>query len=183
MNHYIDIQIKPDAEMRENVLLNKVYSKLHKALFDLNSSDIGLSFPQYEIIFGKVLRLHGNEGKLSDLQVTDWLGDLKGRCNISGIEPVPNIVLYRTISRKQSNMTEAKLRRLIKRGSISDSELKAYKAKMFTKGLDNPYLELESNSNGHKHRRYIQFGALSSESVEGLFDQFGLSKAATIPWF
>jgi len=183
MNYYIDILIKPDAEMRENLLLNKVYSKLHKALVDLKSSDIGISFPQYEIILGKVLRLHGSEIKLSELQYTDWLGGLKGYCNVSGIELVPSEAHYRTVFRKQSNMTEAKLRRLIKRGSISKGELKAYKAKMFTKGLDNPYLELESSSNGHKHRRYLQFGELIGEPVEGLFDQFGLSKIATIPWF
>ena len=183
MNHYIDILIKPDAEMRENFLLNKVYSKLHKALVDLKSTDIGISFPQYEIILGEILRLHGSEIKLCKLQETDWLGGLKSYCNISGIELVQSEVNYRTVSRVQSNMTEAKLRRLIKRGSISDSELKVYKAKMFTKGLNNPYLELESNSNGHKHRRYIQFGELIGEPVEGLFDQFGLSKIATIPWF
>ena len=183
MNHYIDIEIKPDAEMRENVLLNKVYSKLHKALFDLNSSDIGISFPAYKFILGRIIRLHGEEPKLAELQATDWLGGLKGYCNLSGIEPTPSEVLYRTISRKQSNMTEAKLRRLIKRGSINDNEVKAYKAKMFNAGLHNPYFELKSSSNGRKHRRYIQFGELSSESVDGLFDQFGLSKAATVPWF
>jgi len=43
MNNYIDILIKPDDEMRENVLLNKVYSKLHKALFTLKSTEIGIS--------------------------------------------------------------------------------------------------------------------------------------------
>jgi len=183
MNHYIDVLIKPDAEMRENYLLNKVYSKLHKALVDLKSSDVGVSFPQYEIILGKILRLHGSEIKLSELQATNWLGGLSGYCNVSGIEPIPCDVLYRTVSRKQSTMTEAKLRRLVKRGSIGDSELKSYRAKMFAKGLDNPYLELESGSNGHNHRRYLQFGELAAESVEGLFDQFGLSKTATVPWF
>jgi len=91
--------------------------------------------------------------------------------------------MYRNISRIQSNMTEAKLRRLIKRGSITQEETKAYKAKMFQQGMDNPYLELESGSNGHKHRRYLQFGELSSQSVKGEFDQFGLSKTATVPWF
>ena len=183
MNYYVNILIKADAEMRENLLLNKVYSKLHKALSGLKSTDIGVSFPQYKIILGGVLRLHGGEAKLSDLQETEWLGGLKGYCNVSSIEPVPSGAHYRTVFRKQSNMTEAKLRRLIKRGSISDSGLKVYRAKMFAQGLDNPYLELESSSNGHKHRRYIQFGDLSVEPVEGLFDQFGLSKTGTVPWF
>ena len=28
MDHYIDVKIKPDAEMQENLLLNSLYSKL-----------------------------------------------------------------------------------------------------------------------------------------------------------
>jgi len=80
-------------------------------------------------------------------------------------------------------MTEAKLRRLIKRGSITQDEIKGYKAKMFQQGLDNPYLELESTSNGHKHRRYLVFGEPSKSAALGKFDFFGLSKIATIPWF
>lgn len=183
MNHYIDIVLKPDAEMRENVLLNKVYTKLHKELFTLKSTDIGVSFPRYKVILGDVIRLHGTEVRLVELQSSDWLGGLSGYCDVSAVQPVPEEVAYRIISRKQSNMTEAKLRRLIKRGSILPSEVKAYKAKMFETGLDNAYLELESTSNGHKHRRYIQFGELTTKPVEGEFDQFGLSKIATIPWF
>jgi len=183
MKHYIDILIKPDAEMRENVLLNKVYTKLHKALFSLNSTEIGVSFPQYKVMLGNRLRVHGIEEKLAELQATDWLGGLAGYCDVSTIQPIPNEVLYRVISRKQSNMTEAKLRRLIKRDSISLDEIKGYKAKMFQKGLDNPYLELDSSSNGYKHRRYLQFGELKSQPIRGEFDYFGLSKIASIPWF
>jgi len=183
MNHYIDTLIKPDAEMRENVLLNKVYSKCHKGLSDLNSKEIGVSFPQYTVILGRILRLHGAESKLAELQAANWLGGLKGYCDVSPIQSVPADVAYRTISRKQSNMTEAKLRRLIKRGSISAEEAKAYKGTMFQKGLNNAYVELESSSNGQKYRRYIEFGELKSEPVNGEFDQFGLSKTGTVPWF
>ena len=108
---------------------------------------------------------------------------MSGYCNVSDILPVPDLVQYRTVSRKQSNMTQSKFNRLIKRGSITEAEAKQYKAKMFTKGLDNPYLELQSGSNGHKHRRYIEFGELLDNPVAGEFDQFGLSKTATVPWF
>ena len=183
MNHYIDILIKPDAEMRENVLLNKVYAKFHKALCTLKSTDIGGSFPRYKIILGNVLRIHGSEARLVELQAINWLGGLSGYCDMSAIQTVPKNVAYRTISRTQPNMTKAKLRRLIKRGTIPAENCKAYKAKMFQQGLDNPYLELESVSNGHKYRRYIQFGDLQEQSVLGEFDSFGLSKTATIPWF
>ena len=183
MSFYVDIKIKPDDEMRENVLLNKVYTKLHKALFTLKSTEIAVSFPRYKVVLGDVIRLHGKEDKLITLQESNWLGGLAGYCDISSIKAIPNEVLYRTISRKQANMTDAKLRRLLKRQSITEDEAKEYRAKMFQQGLDNPYIELQSTSNGHKHRRYLQFGELSNKSVEGEFDAFGLSKQATIPWF
>jgi CRISPR-associated endonuclease Csy4 len=80
-------------------------------------------------------------------------------------------------------MSQAKLNRLLKRGSINEQDAKQYKARMFTKGLDNPYLELTSGTNGHKHRRYIEFGELLTQPISGKFDQFGLSKTATVPWF
>lgn len=183
MDYYIDIQIKPDPEMRENVLLNKVYSKLHKALYSLKSTEIGVSFPKYKIMLGDVIRIHGSENKLTELQDTNWLGGLIGYCDVSSIKTIPHNVSYRTISRKQSNMTEAKLRRLIKRGSISQEEMKQYKAKMFQQGLDNAYFELESTSNNQKYRRYIEFGELKNQKTTGQFDSFGLSKEVTIPCF
>lgn len=183
MNHYIDIKINPDAEMRENVLLNKVYTKFHKRLYDLTSTDIGVSFPEYNIRLGKTLRIHGTIQCLQVLQSENWLGGLAGYCSITEILQIPDQVNYRIVSRIQTNMSPAKLRRLIKRDSIKPEEIKRYKARMFQKGINNPFLELESKSNKHNHRRYILFGNLQNEPVTGDFDLFGLSKTATIPWF
>jgi len=183
MDHYIDIKLKPDAEMRENLLLNKAYSKLHKALHTLKSNDIGVSFPRYQVLLGDVLRLHGKKDKLTALQALEWLGGLSGYCQVSGIQMIPNQVSYRIISRKQANMTEAKLRRLIKRHSISADKVKAYKAKMFSQGLDNPYVELESSSTGERYRRYFEFGEISITPTTGNFDYFGLSQTASVVWF
>lgn len=183
MNYFIDITIKPDAEMRENVLLNTVYSKLHKALFTLSSTDIGVSFPKYSVLLGRVIRIHASQERLSELQKMAWLGGLVGYCDETEPCSIPDNCQYRTVSRKQTTMSLAKLRRLMNRGSITPEKAKEYKAKMFTQGLDNPYLELESASNGNKHRRYIEFGDLSGNSVVGSFDNFGLSRTATIPWF
>ncbi len=183
MKYFIDITLKPDAEIRENVLMNTVYSKFHKALFTLKSTSIGASFPRYKVLLGKVLRIHGDQSYLNDLQGLDWLGGIKGYCEISNVLPVPETAKHRTVSRKQANMTEAKLRRLIARNSITQAEVKTYKAKMFTQSLDNAYFELVSSSSGEKHRRYIQFGDLKDTPVKGAFDSFGLSKQATVPWF
>jgi len=183
MDCFIDIHLKPDAEMRENVLLNKVYTKFHKALCDLDSSDIGISFPKYRIKLGDVMRIHGCKQRLEALQTLQWLGGLSGYCLVHEIMAAPDTAKHRVVSRIQSNMTEAKLRRLMQRGSIPASDVTIYKAKMFAHGLEQPYLELESHSNGHKHRRYLKFGGLLDMPVQGVFDTFGLSKRATIPWF
>jgi len=183
MDHYIDIKIKPDAEMRENILINKVYAKLHKALYTMSSNKIGVSFPECKVVLGRVIRLHGRVEDLSVLQSQNWLGGLVGYCELGEITHVPQSAKHRVISRKQTTMSQAKLNRLIKRGSIPECEVKAYKAKMFSKGLDNPYVELESGSNGNRHRRYFQFGEVMDIPVDGVFDSFGLSKSATVPWF
>lgn len=183
MDYYIDILIKPDSEMRLNVLLNTIYTKLHKALFDFNSKKIGVSFPKYNITLGNTLRIHGDEVALHDLQSLNWIGGMSGYYIVSEIKPIPSDAKFRIVSRKQATMSQSKLKRLIKRGSITENEIKQYKAKMFSKGLDNPYVELISSSNGHKHRRYIEFGKILDEPISGKFDTFGLSKTATIPWF
>lgn len=204
MSHYIDIKILPDAEINANFLLNKVYTKLHKALFDIKSDAIGVSFPECRVlsleeprnikpaesfskprkILGKTFRLHGTQQALEQLQAQNWLARLADYCKVSDLCEVPtDIQGYRTVSRIQTTMSQSKLKRLLKRGSITEKEAKGYKAKMFTKGLDDAYVELESASNGHKHRRYIAFSALQPSPAAGVFDTFGLSKTATIPWF
>ena len=183
MDHYIDIRILPDAEMRENVLLNKVYTKFHKALCTLDADDIGISFPEYKIKLGRGLRIHGKAERLAELQKLQWLGGLSGYCSISEIKSVPEDASYRVISRIQTTMSLSKYRRLLARGTITEQEQKQYKAKMFQKGLDNPFLELESASTGKKYRRYINFSDLIDTPVEGVFDKFGLSKKATVPFF
>lgn len=183
MNRYLDIQILPDPEFKETVLMNAIYSKLHKALFDLHSTNIGVSFPHYNITLGNTLRLHGTDKVLENLQCLNWIASMSGHCKQSGIQPIPADAMFRTVSRKQTTMSTAKLKRLVERGSISEEEAKKYRTKMSTKVLENPYVELVSGSNGHKHRRYIELGPLLNSAVEGDFDQFALSKTATIPWF
>lgn len=184
MKHYIDIKLLPDEEIPIYFLRNKVYNKFHKARFDLPTTEIGISFPHYEArLLGDLIRLHGTDINLDTLQSKNWLAGLVSYCEVHSIRAIPKQVRHRTIARKQANMTEAKLRRLIKRGSIAEQDIKGYKTKMFQQSMANPYLELKSRSNGQLYRRYIQFGELRFKSVEGKFDQFGLSNTASIPWF
>ncbi len=183
MNYYIDIKLMPTKDMRENFLLNQVYTLFHKRLYDLKSNDIGVSFPNYRLKLGRLFRIHGDKETLERFMSKDWLNKYVKFCKVSNIEQIPKEVQYRTVSRIQQNMTEAKLRRLIKRKSISDEDIKKYRIKMFQGGLDNPYVELVSMSNGQLHRRFIKFGDLKDIEVKDKFDLFGLGKLATIPWF
>lgn len=183
MDYYIDIEIKPDADMSESPLMNLVYTKFHKALVMLKTEQIGVSFPGYKIKLGRLIRLHGDKTNLYNLQSLNWLGGIAGYCEISNVKNVPADVKYITVSRIRTNMSKSKLERLKRRNSITPGEEKTYKAKMFSQGLDNPYLDLKSGSTGQKHRRFIHFGPLLDQPVAGKFDSYGLSKVATVPWF
>ena len=184
MNNYFNITLLPDAEMPVTVLMNAICAKLHKSLCDSHSTAIGISFPKYAVTLGNVLRIHGSEADLQKLHDENWLGGMKGYCKFGEVSVVPADAKHRIVSRKQATMSQSKLNRLLKRGSITEDKVKAYKSKMFAeKGLNNPYLDFVSGSNGQRHRRYIELGTLLDAPVAGEFDQFGLSKTATVPWF
>lgn len=193
MNHYLEIKIRPNKTMQENVLLNKVFTKFHKALFDLKATDIGVSFPEVNIKLGCTVRIHSRKKRLQELQNLNWLGGLSSYCGVSNILSVPDKVKgYQITSRIQPKMTNTKLRsRLIYKKEVeklSEDELKQYakqyKAKMF-KGysLTNPYLELQSTSTANRYRIFIKFGKLKDKPLIGKFNYFGLSKEATVPIF
>lgn len=184
MNYYFNIKLLPDVEMPVAVLMNVICAKLHKALFDSHSSSVGISLPKYEVTLGNILRIHGSAADLQKLHSADWIGGMNGYCKIGEVSTVPENAKHRTVSRKQSTMSQSKLKRLLKRGTITDDKVKDYQAKMFAeKGLDKPWLDFVSGSNGHRHRRYIVLGELLDKPVSGKFDQFGFSKTATVPWF
>ena len=183
MNYYIDIKLILSKEIQENILLNQLYTNFHKRLYDLNKYSIGVSFPRYKLKLGNVFRIHGSKIDLEMLQKVDWVNELLKFCDVSEISLVPDGVEYRIVSRIQTTMSQSKLRRLIKRGSIKEEDIKTYKAKLFQKSLGNPFVELISMSNGERHRRFIQFSDLSKNQIKGSFDLFGLSKTATVPWF
>ncbi|MCK9505365.1 MAG: type I-F CRISPR-associated endoribonuclease Cas6/Csy4 [Porticoccaceae bacterium] len=183
MTHYNDILLLPDPEFPATLLMNAVYSKLHKVLVDLKSTSIGVSFPKCKKTLGNLLRLHGSDKDLEQLWQSDWLGGMRGYCEVGEILQVPEGARHRRVGRVQTNMSQAKLNRLLKRGSITEAEAEQYLEKMGRQQFKGPYLELQSGSNGHKHRRYVELGELIDQPLEGGFDQFGLSKTATVPWF
>lgn len=183
MDSYIELRLKPDSELREAELSSKVFTKFHKALVELKTNQIGISFPQVNVKLGRVFRMHGEECLLNDLQGLEWLGRLSGYCQQTDILPVPENTEYRIISERRSNLSNAKLRRLLARGNIDREGEKRYKIKMLSQGFENPYLDLYSSSTKQVHRKFFAFSDLKSKPSYGAFDSYGLSKHATIPWF
>ncbi|MCW8930868.1 MAG: type I-F CRISPR-associated endoribonuclease Cas6/Csy4 [Gammaproteobacteria bacterium] len=184
MDYYIDLFIQPDDEVPIYFIRNKAFNKLHKILFDINSHDVGVSFPKLEKKLGDVIRLHSSHSSLEVLHNNNWLGGLSGYCKLSEVLQVPeNIQGYRTISRIRQNMTNSKLNRIITRGSISVEDVDNYRVKMLKNSLKNPYLDLQSISTNEKYRIYLKFSPIQEISHEGDFNHFGLSKEATVPWF
>ena len=193
MISYVDLKLLADEEVPIFFIRNKVYTKLHKAIFDLKATDIGVSFPQVNIKLGDVVRIHSTQERLQQLQNLNWLGGLSGYCKVSEVLSVPDKVNgHQTIFRIRQNMSLTRMQKKIthqkSKGYLkTDDDIKVYekyyKAKMFKTGLDSPYLELQSTSTGNKYRLYIAFGELQKQSVEGEFNHFGLSKIATMPIF
>lgn len=202
MNYYLDLTLLPDEEVPIFFIRNKVYAKLHKAIFDLSTSNIGASFPNLKkakksdknkMNFGEIIRIHSTQDRLNKLQNLNWLGGLSGYCKVGDILPVPDKIKgHQAISRIRQNMSLAKMQKKIthqkakgylKTGDDINAYEKQYKAEMFKTGLDNPYLELQSTSTNNKYRLYINFGALQKQLTVGKFNHFGLSKTATVPIF
>lgn len=191
MDYYIEITLLPDPEFPASTLMNAMFNKLHKTLFDLQSNQIGVSFPDYGKTLGDRLRLHGKEEGLTKLNETNWLGRMKDYCQQSLIQPIPDNVQYRTVFRHQDTRSNAKIRRLLnrqeqgKRGTkpaLTKQDIDAYQNERDNAYQNGPYLDLNS-SKGQRYRRYILMGELLGLPNDGEFDQFGLSKTATIPWF
>lgn len=183
MDSYIEITLLPDPEFPAPILMSAVYAKLHKRLFDMRSRHIGVSFPDAKQHLGDRLRIHGSNQDLMQFQSVEWLAGMRGFCSISNVLLISEPHQFINVSRWQPNMSQAKLRRLIKRGSISTNEQSTYVEKMMRCKYNTPFVELKSTTNGERYRRYFCIGKAQDQKVDGEFDAFGLSQSATVPLF
>lgn len=174
--------MKMNQKMKTNTILNQVYTNIHKALVSIQSSNIGVSFPEYKIVLGSIVRLHGTKEELEKLMNTDIMKSLND-CNVSEISAVPeNCNCYIKTSRIQSKMSNSKLNRLVRRGSISEDDKKKYKIKMLQSSMSNPFILMRSESNKNFYKRFFQIEKIDSLE-SGSFDSFGTSQIASVPCF
>ena len=199
MNYYFDIIMQADEDIPIFHIRNKAYDKLHKAMYDLNSKNIGISFPNKHgekdknLKLGDTIRLHGGKESLEKLQNLNYLSSLSDYCKTSKILPIPSEIKgHQVISRIRQTMNESKLRKrvayqkekgILKTEDEAKAYIKQYKDTMFKQSLREPYLEIPSTSTKNRYRIYLKFKELQDKENIGEFNQFGISKESTVPVF
>lgn len=189
--HYIDISILPDPEFNRGHIMNALFSKLHRALVQLHSNDIGVSFPLHVNVpaskrtLGSVLRLHGSKAALQNLMALDWLKGLRDHTAASAVAPVPPVASHRVVRRRQfkTNVERLRRRRMRRKGETAEQAAEAIPNEAGQHRPDLPFARLRSHSTCQNYVLFVEHGPLLSEPRTGSFNTYGLSQGASIPWF
>lgn len=187
MDHYLDIRLLPDPEFPPKMLMNALFAKLHRALVDLDTTSIGVSFPEHALAplsLGARLRLHGEARALADTMGRDWLRGMRDHTELHGPIRVPDGALHRAVRRVQAKSSPQRLRRrLIKRKGIDHAAASEAIPDQVAQRLDLPFVTLQSRSSGQKFRLFIEHGPTAPRPTPGPFGHYGLGRGATVPWF
>lgn len=187
MDYYVEIRLRPDPEFGAHLLMNALISKLHRALSELQSEDIGISFPDYQLSpreLGKRLRIHGSESRLQQLMEKQWLTGMADHIECSGIEKVPSVTQHCVVRREQvkSNVERLRRRRMKRKGETYEQAVAAIPQEVEQKSK-LPFATLNSRSNGEVFKLFVDQRVTGAEPKTGQFNSYGLSQGATVPWF
>lgn len=187
MDHHIDLTLLPNPEIAQQHLMGALFSKLHRALVAQRSESIGISFPAVQaerVWLGDCLRLHGDHASLTKLMTTNWLTGMRDHVHATELLAVPFKARFRVVSRIQSKSNPERLRRRqMRRHGLDVAQALANVPDSTAERLDLPYVHLRSQSTVQSFRLFIRHGALLETAAAGTFSAYGLSTAATIPWF
>ncbi|MGI0115353.1 type I-F CRISPR-associated endoribonuclease Cas6/Csy4 [Zooshikella sp. RANM57] len=186
MDYFVDIRLMPDPEFSGSTLMNVLFNKLHKGLVTLNTTTIGICFPEYSIEkkeLGNKLRIHGSAGELDQLLCIPWLTGMRDHLMCSEITKIPANTTAVCVQRVQVKSNVERIRRrYMKRHNLSEEEAKLRIPATFEKRLNLPYLVVNSQSTQQKFRLFIHQEELAVHR-QGKFNQYGLSKQATVHYF
>lgn len=187
MDHYVDINVRPEPEFPAHQLMSALYAKLHRALVAQACTRIGVSFPGFDSqapYLGTRLRLHGELAALSALLEGDWLTGMRDHVALTPVMPAPDTSCYRTVRRVQVKSSPERLRRrLIRRHGVDEQEASQRIPDASACFANLPFVPLRSTSTGQSFRLFIDHGPIRPNAMAGEFNTYGLSQGATIPWF
>lgn len=185
--HYVDIKLVPDPEFSQAFLLGALYTKLHRALVRMGAMGIGVSFPHYSTqprTLGSAMRLFGRENDLEMLLSTDWLRGMRDHTMLSPLAVTPSMVQHRRLIRRQfkTNADRLRRRRMLRKGETYNQSVIAIPDGVEVRP-ELPYVQVRSGSTGQTFCLFLLLGEPEHQQVEGVFNSYGLSQTATIPWF
>ena len=185
--HYIDVRLLPDPEFSQAHLLGALYAKFHRSLVELGTQEIGVSFPQYSMqprTLGQLLRVHGSEDILNALLSTNWLQGMRDHVVVGDLSVAPQDALHRRLLRRQfkTSVERLRYRRMRRKGEPYDVAAQAIPDSV-ERHPDLPYVQLRSASTGQRFCVFLALGDPEPQPVTGVFNTYGLSRTATLPWF
>lgn len=187
MDNYFDIRLRPNPELAAAHLLAALFTRLHRALVELQTDAIGVSFPDYDARLGTLglrLRLCGPKAALEPLAAGLWLGSMRDHVSVAGVMLVPAHAVHRTLRRVQVKSSPERLRRrLLKRHQLSEEQARQRIPESIASATDLPYVLLGSASTGQRFRLFLELGPEQPQPDPGRFNAYGLSATATVPWF
>jgi len=192
MKYYINIALKPNADIALNFLWEKVFKQIHLGLVEIQNKNsvvpIGVSFPGYMskgYPLGLDLRLFAvDKETLEKLNINIWLKRLSDYVHISEITEVPvGISSYACFKRHQVHTNRDRLaRRRVRRHNISLEQARKDLENFEEKRISTPYINMTSQSTGDRFRIHIQ-RSLHDDPISGGFTSYGLSNLSTVPNF
>ncbi|NLQ18775.1 type I-F CRISPR-associated endoribonuclease Cas6/Csy4 [Marinomonas sp. M1K-6] len=186
MDYYLDITILEDPEFTKPILMNALFSKLHRALVEVSQNDIGVSFPNAsKKSLGDKLRLHSSKERLEQLEALPWRRGLGDFTVVTKVTQVPSINKFCLVKRVhvQSNVERLR-RRAMKRHSFSYQEAVERIPKEVEKQLELPFVRIKSKSTGDQQfPLFIQQTLSEAKEDTVSFSKYGLSSTSTLPWF
>lgn len=187
LTHYLDIHLRPDPEFADHQLLAALYAKLHRALVQLQSTDVAVSFPGYADKppgLGKALRLLGQAERLEQLMALPWLTGMADHVQVGAVQSVPAVASHARLLRVQAKSSPERLRRRqMKRHGLTEAQARERIPDSAAQTLRLPFLQMRSASTGQVFRLFLRLEAQSPVAVAGDFNAYGLSTTATVPRF
>ena len=188
MDYYLDIRLRPDPESAPAQLMSALFTKLHRTFVTLQNQDIGISFPEHRstrpITLGSFLRLHGSAQALERLMQPGWLSGMSDHVVLGELLPVPAGARHRIVRRVQAKSSPDRLRRRqMRRHPIDAEEALRRIPDDAAQRLDLPYVSIRSQSTEQSFRLFVEHGPTQALPQTGVFNSYGLSPVATIPWF
>lgn len=187
MDHYVDIDVRPEPEFTAIHLMSALYAKLHRALVERQGAGIGVSFPGLHpqaMNLGTRLRLHGTRAVLAPLLQSDWLTGMRDHVALAPLRPAPCDASYCVVRRVQVKSSPERLRRrLMRRQGVDAQQARERIPDALAQVTRLPFLRLHSTSTGQPFKLFIEQAPAQPGPATGGFNAYGLSQGGAVPWF